>query len=229
MSNETNTVHYYQEIQKVINEALTDLQESKDSGRLPKNPVSANHFLIRWVTTAIKSQRFSRCVVKDLQTWQKEGRTKGTGTELPVRFEHYSRLYQALAPIDTVTPITKSVVMGWCESLEEKEWCVTTDFEILEKASLFSDGDHSLIICATQLGSCFEADDAENQLLVKPLTCYVRGNHHEFVESAFEHGLIVHKRSDYKSKVKYHGEYLIYPNNHGIQLGETPFSFNVKK
>ncbi len=77
MSKEKKAVDYYQEIQRVINSALGDLQESKDSGRLPKNPVSANHFLIRWVTTAIKSQRFAHCVAKDLMTWQKEGRTKG--------------------------------------------------------------------------------------------------------------------------------------------------------
>ncbi|GEK15040.1 DUF2913 family protein [Aliivibrio fischeri] len=226
MSKEKKAVDYYQEIQRVINSALGDLQESKDSGRLPKNPVSANHFLIRWVTTAIKSQRFAHCVAKDLMTWQKEGRTKGTGTQLPVRFEQYSRLYAELAPVEQATSISKSAIMAWSESLEEKEWCVTTEYEVLEKASLFSDGDHSFIICSTQLESCF---DAESEELIKPLTCYVRGNHHEFVESAFEHGLMVHKRSDYKSKVKYHGEYLIYPHNHGTQLGEIPFSFNVKK
>lgn len=226
---EKKLVHYYQEVQHAINAALGDLQESKDSGRLPKNPVSANHFLIRWVTTAIKSQRFNRCIAKELMTWQKEGRTKGTGTELPIRFEHYSRLYGELAPVETVTPITKEAILAWSEFLEEdKEWCVTTEYEVLEKASLFSDGDHSLIICSTQLESCFDGEEGSAEL-VKPLTCYVRGNHHEFIESAYEHGLIVHKRSDYKSKVKYHGEYLIFPNNHGLQLGEIPFSFNVKK
>ena len=226
---EKKSVQYYQEIQRVINAALGDLQESKDSGRLPKNPVSANHFLIRWVTTAIKSQRFAHCVAGDLKTWQKEGRTKGTGTELPTRFEHYSRLYGELAPVENIKPITKEAILAWGEFLEEeKEWCVTTEYEVLPKASLFSDGDHSLIICSTQLEFCFDGED-DSAELVKPLTCYVRGNHHEFIESAYEHGLMVHKRSDYKSKVKYHGEYLIYPRNHSLQLAETPFSFNVKK
>lgn len=226
MSKEKKAVEYSKEIQRVINSALGDLQASKDSGRLPKNPVSANHFLIRWVTTAIKTQRFAHCAAKDLMAWQKEGRTKGTGTELPVRFEQYSRLYAELAPMEQDLSVSKSGILAWGESLEEKEWCVTTEYEVLEKASLFSDGDHSLIICSTQLESCFDPESGE---LIKPLTCYVRGNHHEFVESAFEHGLMVHKRSDYKSKVKYHGEYLIYPHNRGTQLGEIPFSFNVKK
>ncbi len=223
---EKKMVPYYQELQRVINSALADLQESKESGRLPKNPVSENHFLIRWVTTAIKSQRFAHCVASDLKMWQKEGRTKGTGTELSVRFAHYSRLYKELAPVDATKAISKDAILAWAEYLaDSKGWCVTTEYEVLPKASLFSDGDHSLIICSTQLDGCFDSEAK----LIKPLTCYVRGNHYEFVESAYEHGFIVHKRSDYKSKVKYHGEYLIFPNNQGSQLGEIPFSFNTKK
>ncbi|QSA19892.1 DUF2913 family protein, partial [Vibrio furnissii] len=31
-------------------------------------------------------------------------------------------------------------------------------------------------------------------------------------------GFMLHKRTDYKSNVKYHGEYLVYPGNMGLQV-----------
>ncbi|WP_328702820.1 DUF2913 family protein [Aliivibrio fischeri] len=64
----------------VIYKSLKDVAVYLKPGKLQT-------LFIRWVTTAIKSQRCTlRC--KRLMTWQKEGRTKGTGTQLPVRLNN---------------------------------------------------------------------------------------------------------------------------------------------
>jgi len=57
------------------------------------------------------------------------------------------------------------------------------------------------------------------------MSWFIRGNHQEFVSRAWKAGFLVHKVSDYKSTVKYHGEYRIYPKNHGESLAEIPSDF----
>ena len=59
------------------------------------------------------------------------------------------------------------------------------------------------------------------------MSWFVRGNHADFVEKASQAGYMVHKVTDYKSMVKYHGEYLIFPANEGNQLAEIPLSFQA--
>lgn len=212
---------YYQEIQHVVNQGLAELNEEQARGRVPKNPVSETHFIVRWVTKAIKTHRFDRCVVKDLMGWQQEGRSKGTSAGLKVRFEHISALYGRVVPVDSdVEKITQDEITALLAQFEDESWFVVTDHEISGKAKLFSDGDNSLVVCKAKLESVFDAG-----VLVKPLTCYVRGNHNEFLEMTAKAGLLVHKKSDYKSIVKYHGEYQIWPENQSSELAELPLSF----
>ncbi|KOO11963.1 alpha-acetolactate decarboxylase, partial [Vibrio xuii] len=49
----------------------------------------------------------------------------------------------------------------------------------------------------------------------------------QFIEKAAAAGFMVHKVTDYKSNVKYHGEYLVFPGNRGQHLAEIPLSFQV--
>jgi hypothetical protein len=60
------------------------------------------------------------------------------------------------------------------------------------------------------------------------MSWFVRGNHAQFVEMAMKAGFMVHKVTDYKSNVKYHGEYLVFPNNQGNQLAEIPLNFSAE-
>lgn len=62
--------NYTKEIQNLVNAALADLDQEHRSGKLANAPVANNHYLVRWVTKALKSQRFGRTVGDDLTRWQ---------------------------------------------------------------------------------------------------------------------------------------------------------------
>ncbi|WP_413702098.1 DUF2913 family protein [Psychromonas sp. KJ10-10] len=94
----------------------------------------------------------------------------------------------------------------------------TTDLVVGKKLNRHSGGANSLIICAEEYSKCFD----EEGILIKPISLYVRGDLPELVEYAFAQNLLLHKMTDYKSKVKYHGEFIIYPNNDGDKLPEFP-------
>ena len=55
-----------------------------------------------------------------------------------------------------------------------------------------------------------KAVNTTGELMVKPMNWFVRGNHAEFIQAAMEAGFMLHKVTDYKSAVKYHGEYIVY-------------------
>ncbi|MDA0110025.1 DUF2913 family protein [Vibrio sp. La 4.2.2] len=214
---------YYSEIQKVVNCALEELANEHASGKLINSPVTNNHFLVRWVTKAIKTQRFGKTTSANLIQWQKSGRSKGNDSMLEPLFKRISAYYAEFFSGD-VQPVTDAKIEQFIEDMEAAGWGVCTS-EVLtdgSKVQFFTDGHNSFALCANQCDDCF---DAEN--LVKPMSWFVRGNHAEFVTKAYEAGFMLHKRTDYKSKVKYHGEYLIYPMNKGTQLAEIPLSFKA--
>ena len=88
------------------------------------------------------------------------------------------------------------------------------------KLNRHSGGAASLIICEDEMLSCFD----DQGLLIKPISLYLRGELQVLVEAAFKQNLLLHKMTDYKSKVKYHGEFIIYPNNDGDKLPEFPIN-----
>lgn len=49
---------YYLEIQNVVNSALAELDAEHRSGKLVNAPVANNHFLVHWVTKALKANVF---------------------------------------------------------------------------------------------------------------------------------------------------------------------------
>jgi len=216
---------YYLEIQNVVNAALDELFAEHQSGKLVNAPVANNHFLVHWVTKAIKSQRFASCVAADLTRWQKAGRSKGNQSELLFTFKRISAFYKRFFADQTGNVITDNRIELFLDQMEQADWEVSTS-ELLVgagKVQIFTDGQNSLALCSQQCESCFEGE-----LMVKPMSWFVRGNHAQFIEMASDAGFMVHKQTDYKSNVKYHGEYLIYPGNQGKQLAEIPLSFKAE-
>ncbi|MDF2152407.1 DUF2913 family protein [Vibrio sp. CAU 1672] len=216
---------YTKEIQNLVNSALSDLEQEHRSGKLTDAPVANNLFLLRWVTKALKSQSFNRCVGDDLTRWQKAGRSKGNNAGLLSIFKRISAFYAQFFPQDDFAKaITDADIEAFLDLMEQAGWEVSTSETLVGggKVQIFTEGQNSLALCADQCESCFDG-----ATLVKPMSWFVRGNHAEFVEKASQAGFMVHKVTDYKSMVKYHGEYLIFPSNQGDQLAEIPLSFKA--
>lgn len=214
--------NYTIEIQKLVNSALEELNAGHQSGKVINAPVSNNHFLVRWVTIALKTQRFERSVVADLVRWQKMGRSKGNQSQLMPTFQRISKLYGQFFEEGTPSrPILDSDVEAFLDLMDDAGWEVVNDQPLTSggKVQIFTDGQNSFAMCGDQCDSCFDGE-----LMVKPMNWFVRGNHAEFIEKATEAGFLLHKVTDYKSVVKYHGEYVVYPNNEGTQLAEIPLS-----
>ncbi len=215
---------YYLEIQNVVNSALNELYAEHQSGKLANAPVANNHFLVHWVSKAIKAQRFNSCVAADLNRWLKAGRSKGNQSELLFTFKRISAFYKSFFDGGEQNVLTDNKVEAFLDEMENADWEVSTSEPLVGagKVQIFTDGQNSLALCSEQCESCFDGE-----LMIKPMSWFVRGNHAQFIEMASAAGFMVHKQTDYKSNVKYHGEYLIYPLNQGKQLAEIPLSFKV--
>ncbi|MGC9400958.1 DUF2913 family protein [Vibrio genomosp. F10] len=217
--------NYTVEIQKVVNLALAEMQAEHASGKLADAPIANNHFLVRWVTKALKSQRFERCVVDDLIRWQKSGRSKGDSAGLPFIFKRISVFYAQFFQSDELLKELKdSDIETFLDVMIAANWDVSTSEPLIGggKVQIFTDGHSSLALCANQCDDCFEGE-----LLTQPMHWFVRGNHAEFIEKSAAAGFMVHKVTDYKSVVKYHGEYVIFPRNQGNQLAEIPLNLKI--
>lgn len=218
---------YAQQLMALIECALQELGQEQKSGKLANTPVSNTNFLLRWITKSIKQQRFSKLMAKDLLAWQKEGRSQGSKTQLHQRFVTLNEFYRLYFPQDSEPAAVKDKqIEQLMDVMEELGWSVSNEYDLTEssKSQLFTEGESSFVLCADQCESCFDGGED----LVRPMSFYVRGDHAQFIKHATHCGLMLHKQTDYKSKVKYHGEYLIYPANQGQQLAEIPFGFNVE-
>ncbi|RBW66624.1 alpha-acetolactate decarboxylase [Vibrionales bacterium C3R12] len=213
---------YHIEIQALVNAALEEMAAEHESGKLVNAPVANNHFLVRWVTKNIKTKVFNKCISSDMIRWQKSGRSKGNQSDLLFTFKRISAFYGKMFPQgDDTKPLKDSDVEAFIDKMDEAGWCVTNT-EVLtngEKIQFFTDGADSFAMCADQCDDSFDGE-----IMARPMNWFVRGNHAKFIEMAAEAGFMLHKRTDYKSLVKYHGEYIVYPGNHGIELAEIPIS-----
>lgn len=216
-------VLFSQEIYKLINSALTELNASQLSGKTPHNPLSEAHYLGAWVTTAMKKKRFDALVLETLKGWQRQARSLGKNAGLKEQFIYLKKCYnQVLDGEKQVQPVSIGQFDKLYAKLNDQQWMVTTDLEVGEKLNRHSGGKDSLIVCAEKIKECFD----EQGVLIKPLSLYVRGNQQTIIDSAFAQNLLLHKKTDYKSKVKYHGEFVVYPNNDGSALPEFPVEQN---
>jgi len=203
-------------IHQVVTQALLDLKEAQAKGKIPKNPLSETHFLAAWTTNAIKKKRFDSDVVPTLTIWQRKARSLGKNAALVETFTAVKENYEHVFDESLKTqPVQKSQITALCEILTNQQWMVNTDLEVGEKLNRHSGGQASLIICNQAFENSFE-----HGLLAKPISLYIRGDIAEALQAAYTQSLLLYKVTDYKSKVKYHGEYLIYVNNDGTFLPE---------
>lgn len=203
-------------IHQVVTQALADLEAAQLKGKIPQNPLSETHFLAAWTTNAIKKKRFDTDVVPTLQIWQRKARSLGKNAALVSTFKAIKLAYEHVFDENLqAKPVNKSQLVGLCNKLTELQWMVNTDLEVGERLNRHSAGQASLIICSNEFESHFD-----NEILIKPVSVYIRGDVTEALSAAFEQSLLLYKVTDYKSKVKYHGEYIIYMNNNGDFLPE---------
>ncbi|PSW21361.1 DUF2913 domain-containing protein [Photobacterium sanctipauli] len=210
---------FYQEIYKVVTEGLSTLSESQAAGKTPRNPVSEAHFMNLWVTKVIKQQAYDHCVAKTLIAWQKQARSMGKNAQLKQLFEHIQSTLSATRNEEGCGKlVAKPQIDTLFEQLEDEDWLLTTEYEINRKVTHHTDGQASLIVCSAKAKEAF----SEQGELIKPLSFFVRGDAKALVNMAFGQGLLLYKVTDYKSIVKYHGEYVVYPGNAGTHLPELP-------
>ena len=210
---------FYQEIYKLVTDGLNELAESQQAGKTPKNPVSETHFLNAWVTKMIKQQRYDHCVADTLVSWQKQARSMGKHAQMKQQFLDIQRVYADI-PRDgeVANPVTQAQFVALYDVLEQADWVVATEYEVNRKVTHHTDGQASLVVCAAKAKLAF-SEDGE---LVKPLSLFVRGDVKQILAEAYKQGMLLYKVTDYKSIVKYHGEYIVYPHNGGTHLPEIP-------
>ncbi len=198
----------------VVNEGLSALSGSVESGKTPNNPVSRTHYLHAWISQVIKLQSFDTCILKTLQQWQQHARTTGTNSGLVRQFE---RLQALFASVESVALDKKAIEMA-LTTFAENGWLLTTDYPIVRKVSHATQGQASLVICCDQWQKAFD----ENGVWVKPFSFYVRGDHDALLKTIHQMGILLFKVTDYKSLVKFHGEYRLFPENQGDRVPELP-------
>ncbi|WP_390904864.1 DUF2913 family protein [Vibrio rarus] len=216
----------------LVDTALQEIQQEHQLGKLADTPVSNTNFLLRWITKSIKEKRFSSLMAKDLLAWQKLGRSQGSKTALYARFHTLSQFYSLFFTKDQpIAPLLDTHIEQIMDDMEALGWSVSNEYDLTgsAKSQVFTDGESSFVLCAKQCESCFDggSNGGAGEALVRPMSFYVRGNHQQFIHQALKCGLILHKQTDYKSKVKYHGEYLVYPSNLGPILAEIPIGFTA--
>ncbi|WP_434339250.1 DUF2913 family protein [Motilimonas cestriensis] len=200
--------------------ALNELEQAHLDGSVSRTPVNQTHYLNAWVTKAIKTQRFAHCVAAVLLVWQQQGRSLGKHAQLKQTFENIVRIYGSfLSEQGSLAKVYETQIDALFDQLAEAGWSLITDSVIDRKMKRNSAGMDSLVICRQQYE---RAIHPEEKRLIRPLSCYIRGNVEQLISLALAENLLLFKVTDYKSKVKYHGEYIIYPSNNGPFLAQFP-------
>nr|WP_232313404.1 DUF2913 family protein [Enterovibrio coralii] len=159
---------YILDIKSLVDSALAELEEAKASGKIQSNPVSEESFLCRWVAQAMKKQRFSNTVAKEMTAWVQNGRSLGKNANIKGQMLHIAKVYHTVYPEgDTHSPITRAQFDELVEKLNAEDWMIHTEYEINRKVRVISDGQHSFAVCSNALAKCFN----EAGELVKPLSC----------------------------------------------------------
>lgn len=208
---------FSQEIYQLVSSGLAELAQAQRDGKTPDNPISETHFFSAWVTKSLKTHRFEPCVGFSLKHWQRQARTQGANAQLKQQFLDVARTYRPILRQHNLG-VYHSQIEALITQAVAANWIVTTDIVIGAKFNLKSSWMSSLVVCAKQFGEVF---DKKGQLIA-PLSLYIRGEKQALIDLSHRGNLLLHRVSDYKSKVKYHGEFIIYPNNDGIDLPCIP-------
>ncbi|AGH81205.1 hypothetical protein PCNPT3_06325 [Psychromonas sp. CNPT3] len=210
---------FSEEMYKLLDLALSELNASHESGRTPQNDLNEAHYLGAWVTTAMKKKRFDSIVLSSLKNWQSKARSLGRNAGLKDQFIYLERCYSQILDSDKkIQAVTRDQFEAFYKTLSAAQWMVTTDTVVVDKMKCHSSGDSSLVACKAQMDTHFN----EKGDLIKPISFYIRGDVQEAVKLAFAANVLLHKKTDHKSRVKYHGEYVVYVHNDGEFLPEFP-------
>ncbi len=220
---------YIFEIKRVVESALADMEQGHKTKKLPNTPASNTQFITRWIATSIKQQRFDKQVVPDLLRWQKRARSQGVNAHLYQEFQRLEQFYTKHFPNgESAKMVMDSDIEQLLDNMESLDWDTCTEHEINGKTQLLTEGKGSIVLCSFECEHNFQpTPEGESEPLIKPMRVFVRGNHAQFITTAEKLGLLVYKKSDYKSEIKYHGMYLIYPKNRGESLPEIPINFDL--
>lgn len=195
-------------------DALESLEIAQSNNKVAKNPLSENHFFSVWVSKALKEKLCDVTMMPLLKQWQQRARTQGAGAHLKSEFELIKQTYQGLNNTDHV--ITKAQIERVIESLTTLDWQINIESHISKKHSVKKEKHSSLVIAHYSLNDAFNAEG----VLLSPISFFVRGDSKGFVDSAYKQALLVFKVTDYKSIVKFHGEFIIAPNNNFTNIPE---------
>ncbi|MGL4716143.1 MAG: DUF2913 family protein, partial [Aeromonas sp.] len=168
---------YNQALLEMASQSLAELARTAEQKAGKRTPAQESHFLCTWMADSLKEKRFSRLVMDDLKEWVQLGRTLGAGADLKGLLERIAFQYQcAMANPQQLG----AKLVALLTTLEEAGWQVLTESEISAKLRLQSDGQPSVVICASEYQGHIEGGE-----LIKPLTLYVRGVEPQLAEAAF--------------------------------------------
>ena len=207
------------EIKKIAQFAREELAQAIASKKLPNNPASEETFLIRWMAQSLKKQRFHASVSPLIESWVKLGRSRGVQAQLKTTLNHIEAVYSAVFPDgDQHIDLTYNQFEILFEYLKSEAWMVHTEYDINRKVQVYSDGQPSFAICADALKKSLN----ESGILTRPISVFVRADLQAFVNILYRHGFVAKKITDYKSIVKYHAEFKIFPKNQVVGLMSLP-------
>ncbi len=195
----------------LVTQGLADLAQAQENGKVPKNSLSESHFFSVWIGQAIKSKRFDVCLFPLLKRWQQEARTSGAGADLKTTFAQLKSTYSGVVgqPAATKETLAQLVLL-----LDAQQWQVTTDTMLGKKTSIKSQGNSSLVIAPTEFDNGFNKSSQ--------ISCYVRGDQQQFIDACYSLGLLVFKKTEYKSIVKFHSHMTLDADNNDQALPAYP-------
>ncbi|MDP2559885.1 DUF2913 family protein [Psychrobium sp. 1_MG-2023] len=209
-------VMFKDELLRLVSLGLEELEKSQQSGKTPNNPLSENHFFSVWVSKAIKEQRFDKAVALILKEWQQQARTLGAGAQLKQCFSDLMHTYLNLKQRSKAES-AQSNFEQLQSQLNEAKWQVSVTELHPKKNTIHSDGLSSFVVDE----SCIERAFDERGAQLSNISCFIRGDSELFIKQAYLLGWLAFKVSDYKSIVKFHGEYVLTANNNKAQLPEV--------
>lgn len=195
----------------LVSQGLDDLAQAQTLGKVPTNPKSESHFFSVWIGAAIKNKQFDVTMLPLLQTWQQQARTCGAGADFKNTFAQIKSTYQGVVSIQE---LESSVIASLIAQLDDTGWQVTTNQVLIKKTSIKSQGVSSLVFSPQDIASGFDASVL--------LSCYVRGEHQEFIDACYALGMLAFKVTEYKSIVKFHGHYVLHRRNNYKAIAQYP-------
>lgn len=198
---------FREQVYALATQALESLVLSQESGRVPNNPLSESHFFSVWVSKSLKEKSFGVCMAPLLKHWQQCARTQGAGANLKNEFQSIKNTYETIEHTGHV--VTKEKIENVFECLNANDWQINIEPSINKKCSIKKEKSSSIVLDDSKKACVFD----ESNELKSVFSVFVRGDQQYFVDKAHQQGLLVYKVTDYKSLVKFHGEFLFAPKN----------------